>query len=151
MLDLESSINIMPALVYYEFLSHILYPTDIIVQLANLSLVRPLGLVKDVVVKIDGLPFPTDFNMVNVNTFTPPSQLFVLLGRSFLEMVKVAIDVDKGSLRIKQGRQSQTFVMINDNSTTNSACFSFVVFQDSSPPPKLEVKDVCSDPNGDHG
>lgn len=66
--------------------------------------------------------------MVNVNTFTPPSQLFVLLGRSFLEMVKVAIDVDKGSLRIKQGRQSQTFVMINDNSTTNSACFSFVVF-----------------------
>ena len=42
MLDLGSAINIMSTPIYADFQSHILYPADIIVQLADHSLVGQL-------------------------------------------------------------------------------------------------------------
>lgn len=82
-----------------------MHPFDILVELVDLSLVRPLGLVKDVVVRVDSLSFHVDFYVVNVNTSTSPSELFVLLGIPFLKTVKVVVNVDKWSLRIKHGDQ----------------------------------------------
>ena len=145
MLDLRSTVNIMLALVYSKFQLHIMHHADIIVYVVNLSLVRHLGLVKDVLVIVDDLLFPMDFYVVNVNTSSPPYELFGLLGKLFLNTTKVVIDVDKGYLRIKHGEKFQTYIMIDDSSSTNFACFTSYILQDSSLPPKSGVKDVGFD------
>lgn len=72
MLDPESVINIMYASIYVEFLSHILHYVDMLVQLVDHSLVRPLRVVKDVFVKVNGLIFPFDFYVIDVNAHSLP-------------------------------------------------------------------------------
>lgn len=86
----------MSAPVYYEFQCHILYPTDIWVQLVDHSLLKPLGLVKDALIRVNGLTFPSNFYVIDVIAHFPPSNLFVLQGWPFLKTTKVVIDVDKG-------------------------------------------------------
>ena len=109
----------MSAPVYYEFQSHILHYANILVQLTDLSLVRPLGVVKDVLVRVNDLFFPVDFYVLDVNASFPPSNLFVLLGRRFLKRTKVVIDVDKRSLQIKQGGKIEKTIMIDSSTSTN--------------------------------
>lgn len=67
MLDLRSAINIMPASIYFEFQSYILQFAYIIVQLANLSFLKPLGLVRDILVRVNDFPFHGDFYVVHEN------------------------------------------------------------------------------------
>lgn len=108
MLDIGSAINIMFVPIFFDFQSHILHPFNIRVQLANPSLARPLGLVWDMLmlIKANGLTFPTNFYVLDVNAPSHLSDLSVLLGRPFLKMAKVVIDVGKGSLQIKQERKN---------------------------------------------
>ena len=101
MLDLGSVVNVMFALVFFDFQSHILHPFNIWVQLVDHSLIRPLRLVKDMLVRVNGLYFPVDFYVLDVNASSPLSNLSILLGMPFLKIAKVVIDVDKGSLQIK--------------------------------------------------
>ena len=49
-------------------------------QLVDHSLVRPLGLVKDMLVRVNGLSFLVDFYVLDVNASSPPSNLSILLG-----------------------------------------------------------------------
>lgn len=83
--DLGSTINIMPTSVYFVFQSHILHAADIIVQLVDHSLVRPIGLVKDVLVQVNGLVFSSDFYVINmdVNSSTFVSKLLCFYGCLF--------------------------------------------------------------------
>ena len=67
MSDLGCGINIMHALVYAEFQSHMLDLTNIIVQLVDHSLVRPIGLVRDVLVLVNDLTFPSNFYVMNMD------------------------------------------------------------------------------------
>lgn len=98
MADLGPTINIMYAPIYYEFKSHILHFDDILVHLLDLSLVMPLGLVRDVLVKVNDFLFFADFYVIDVNVSSPPFELSILLGKPFLETMKVVINMDKGSL-----------------------------------------------------
>ncbi|RDY09407.1 hypothetical protein CR513_06223, partial [Mucuna pruriens] len=50
MLDLGASINVMPSIVYRSLKFGDLEPTSVMIQLANISIVHPLGIIKDVMV-----------------------------------------------------------------------------------------------------
>ena len=61
MLDLGSSINVMPKSIYNSLDLGPLQPTCITVQLADRSVVYPKGVIEDVLVKVKDLVFPADF------------------------------------------------------------------------------------------
>ena len=143
MLDLGSTINIMSATVYADFQSHILHPADIVVQLVDHSLVRPIGIVKNILIRVNGLCFSADFYVINmdVNSTSSASPLSVLLRRPFLKIAKLVIDVDEESLSLRHREKIEKFFISNDSSTTNLICFSSVIFQDCGKHPKLGVLD----------
>ncbi|RDX97033.1 hypothetical protein CR513_20244, partial [Mucuna pruriens] len=61
MLDLGASINVMPASTYRSLNFGDLEPTGMTIQLANRSIVQPLGVLEDVLVQVNELIFPADF------------------------------------------------------------------------------------------
>ncbi|RDY09185.1 hypothetical protein CR513_06490, partial [Mucuna pruriens] len=61
MLDLGASINVMPASIYRSLNFGDLEPTGMTIQLANRSIVQPLGVLEDVLVQVNELIFPANF------------------------------------------------------------------------------------------
>ena len=57
--------NIMPASLFHELRLLDLCSTNVVVQLANPSLTKPLGFLKDVYVNVDDLVFLVDFYVLN--------------------------------------------------------------------------------------
>jgi hypothetical protein len=60
-LDLGASINLLPYLVYLQLGLGKLKPTSMTLQLANRSVKIPLGIIEDVLIKVDKFYFPVDF------------------------------------------------------------------------------------------
>jgi len=59
--DLGISISVMPKHVYHSLSLEPLNKTSIVIQLADRSFVYPLGVIEDILVKIDSLVIPCDF------------------------------------------------------------------------------------------
>ncbi|RDX92493.1 hypothetical protein CR513_25363, partial [Mucuna pruriens] len=70
MLDLEASINVMLTSVYKSLNFGALEPTRMTIQLANRSVVQPLGVLEDVLVQVNELIFPTDFYVLDMEDET---------------------------------------------------------------------------------
>ncbi|XP_050919385.1 uncharacterized protein LOC127136919 [Lathyrus oleraceus] len=66
MLDLGAGINIMPTSVYNNLDLGPLHHTCLIIQLANRSNARPIGVVEDVLVQVNDLIFPVDFYILDI-------------------------------------------------------------------------------------
>ncbi|RDX98251.1 hypothetical protein CR513_18861, partial [Mucuna pruriens] len=64
MLDLGALINIMLTSIYRSLNLGDLESTGMVIQLANKSVVQPLGVLEDVLVQIKELIFPTNFYML---------------------------------------------------------------------------------------
>ncbi|RDY06693.1 hypothetical protein CR513_09276, partial [Mucuna pruriens] len=71
MLDLGASINIMLTSIYKSLNCEDLEPTWMTIQLANRNVIQPLGVLEDVLVKVDELIFPTNFYVLNMEDETP--------------------------------------------------------------------------------
>jgi hypothetical protein len=61
LLDLGASVNLLPYLVYVQLGLGELKPTSMTLQLADRSVKVPLGIVEDVLIKVDKFYFPIDF------------------------------------------------------------------------------------------
>ncbi|RDY01380.1 hypothetical protein CR513_15301, partial [Mucuna pruriens] len=70
MLDLGASINVMPTSVYKSLNFGDLEPTSVVIQLANRSVVQPMGILEDVLVQVNKLIFPTDFYVLDMEDET---------------------------------------------------------------------------------
>ncbi|RDX96338.1 hypothetical protein CR513_21010, partial [Mucuna pruriens] len=66
MLDLGASINVMPALAYKSLNFGDLEPIGMEIQLANKSVVQPLGVLEDVLIHVNKLIFPADFYVLDM-------------------------------------------------------------------------------------
>ncbi|RDX67622.1 hypothetical protein CR513_53476, partial [Mucuna pruriens] len=110
MLDLGASINVMPASIYRYLNFGDLEPTGMTIQLANKSIVQPLGVLEDVLVQVNELIFPTDFYVLDMEDETSRKESTLILGRPFLMMARTKIDVHAGTLSMEF---SDTFVQFN--------------------------------------
>ncbi|RDY13924.1 Retrovirus-related Pol polyprotein, partial [Mucuna pruriens] len=63
------------------------------IQLENRSVVQPLGVLKDVIVQVNGMIFPTDFYVLNMEDKTSRKGSTLILGRPFLMTARTKIDV----------------------------------------------------------
>ncbi|RDX74707.1 hypothetical protein CR513_45502, partial [Mucuna pruriens] len=66
MLDLGASINVMSTSIYRSLNFGDLEPMGMTIQLANRSIVQPLGVLEDVLVQINELIFPADFYVLDM-------------------------------------------------------------------------------------
>ncbi|RDX64683.1 hypothetical protein CR513_56732, partial [Mucuna pruriens] len=101
MLDLGASINVMPTSIYKSLNCRDLEPTRMTIQLANRSIVQPLGVLEDVLVQVDELMFPADFYVLNMEDETPGKGSTLILGRLFLITTKTKIDVHARTLSME--------------------------------------------------
>ncbi|RDX85394.1 hypothetical protein CR513_33429, partial [Mucuna pruriens] len=80
------------------------------IQLANRSVVQPLGILEDVLVQVNELIFPTDFYMLDMEDETSGKGSTLILGRPFLMTARTNIDVHAGTLSMEFG---DTLVQFN--------------------------------------
>ncbi|RDY00581.1 hypothetical protein CR513_16218, partial [Mucuna pruriens] len=85
MLDLGASINVMPTSIYKFLKFGDLEPIEMTIQLANMSVVQPLCVLEDVLVKVYELIFPTDFYFNIFEAMKHPTEDHSLFGIDLLD------------------------------------------------------------------
>ncbi|RDX76395.1 Retrovirus-related Pol polyprotein from transposon opus, partial [Mucuna pruriens] len=110
MLDLGASINVMPTSIYKSLNFGDLEPTRMIIQLANSSVVQPLGVLEDVLVQVNELIFPIDFYVLDMEDETSGKGSTLILGRPFIMTARTKINVNAETLSMEFG---DTLVQFN--------------------------------------
>jgi len=101
MLDLGTSINVMPLSIFKSISLGPLQPTSVVIQLANRSVAHPVGLIDDVLVRVGELIFPTDFYILDMEEGFSHDSAPIILGRPFLKTARTKIDVHAGTLSME--------------------------------------------------
>ncbi|GJQ98058.1 reverse transcriptase domain-containing protein [Tanacetum coccineum] len=104
--DLGASINLMPLSVWKKLSLPELTPTCMTLELADRSITQPIGIAKDVYVKVGRFQFLVDFVVVD---FDADPRVPLILGRSFLKTGRALIDVYEGELTLRVGKEAVTF------------------------------------------
>nr|GEW91519.1 reverse transcriptase domain-containing protein [Tanacetum cinerariifolium] len=95
--DLDASINLMPLFMWEGLSLSELTPTCIILELADRLVSKPIGIAKDVSVKVGVFYFLANFMVID---FEPDPRVPLILERCFLKTVRALIDVHKGELTL---------------------------------------------------
>ncbi|GJV39004.1 reverse transcriptase domain-containing protein [Tanacetum coccineum] len=104
--DLGASINLMPFSVWKKLNLPNLTSTCMTLELVDRSISRPIGIAKDVNVKVGVFQFPADFVVVD---FEPDPRVPLILGRCFLKTGRALIDVYEGELTLRVGNEAITY------------------------------------------
>nr|GFB27312.1 reverse transcriptase domain-containing protein [Tanacetum cinerariifolium] len=104
--DLGASINLMPLSVWKELSLPELTLTCMTLELTDRSVSKPIGIAKDIEVKVGMFHFPTDFVVVD---FKPDPRVPLILKRCFLKTGRALIDVHKGELTLRIGNEAITY------------------------------------------
>ena len=107
--DSGDSINLMPLSVAKQLSLGELIPTTITLQMADRSMVKPEGVLEDVLVTVGKFVFPVDFIILDMEA---DSQVPLLLGRPFLATGAALIDMQKGVLTLRVGEEVAAFNLI---------------------------------------
>ncbi|GJZ17750.1 putative ribonuclease H-like domain-containing protein [Tanacetum coccineum] len=123
MVDLGASINVVPRSIFEHLHLIDLKKKNMLCEMADMSKKAPLGIVENVLVKIDKFLFPADFVILD-NT---PSET-TILGRPLLATIHAKIDVYAGkiSLGINENRISFN-TMRKDHNYANPSEKNFMV------------------------
>ena len=107
--DSGASINFMPLSITKQLSLGELIPTTITLQMADKSMVKPEGVLEDVLVTVGKFVFPVDFIILDMEA---DSQVPLLLGRPFLATGAARIDMQKGVLTLRVGEEVAAFNLI---------------------------------------
>ena len=81
-------------------------PTTVTLQLADRSLKHPIGIIEDVLVKVDKFIFPADFIVLDIEE---DKEIPIILGRPFLATGRAMIDVHRGELKLRVQEEEVKF------------------------------------------
>ncbi|GKE90718.1 reverse transcriptase domain-containing protein, partial [Tanacetum coccineum] len=104
--DSGASINLLPHSIYKQLGVEALNPTRMTLELTNRLITHPMGIAKDVVVRVDGFTFLADFVVVN---FEPGPRVPIILGRPFLRTAKALIDLYEEKLTLRVGKEELVY------------------------------------------
>nr|GEV28574.1 reverse transcriptase domain-containing protein [Tanacetum cinerariifolium] len=107
-----------------EPITSLIYPGKFLIpcdfpELADRLISRPVGVAEDVYVKVGSFHFPDDFVVVD---FDADPRAPLILGRLFLKTGRALIDVFKGELTLRVGKEAITFNL--DQTSRYSANYS---------------------------
>nr|GEY90681.1 reverse transcriptase domain-containing protein [Tanacetum cinerariifolium] len=104
--DLGASINLMPLFVWEGLSLPELTLTCMTLKLADRSVSKPIGIAKDVTIKVGVSHFPADFVVVD---FEPDPRVLLILERCFLKTGRALIDVHTGELTLRIRNKAITY------------------------------------------
>nr|GEX33623.1 DNA-directed DNA polymerase [Tanacetum cinerariifolium] len=104
--DLGASINLMQLSLWNKLFLPDLSPMCMTLELADRLISRPVRVSEDVFVKVGTFLFPADFVVVD---FDADPRVPLILRRSFHKTVRSLIDVFKGELTLRVGKEAITF------------------------------------------
>nr|GEZ96820.1 reverse transcriptase domain-containing protein [Tanacetum cinerariifolium] len=104
--DLGASINLMPFSVWNKLSLPDLSPTCMTLEIVDRSISHPIGVAEDVFVKVGTFHFPANFVVID---FDADPRVPLILGRSILKTGRALIDVFKGELTLRFGKEAITF------------------------------------------
>ncbi|GJT66937.1 DNA-directed DNA polymerase [Tanacetum coccineum] len=88
MADLGASVNVLPRGIYEYLKLTNLMRTDMLVEMADMTKKAPLGIIENILVRIDKFLFPSDFVIIDKT----PNET-IILGRPFLATIHAEINV----------------------------------------------------------
>nr|GEZ96345.1 reverse transcriptase domain-containing protein [Tanacetum cinerariifolium] len=118
--DLGASINLMPLSVWEGLLLLELTSTCMILELADRSFSKPVGITKDVSIKVGVFYFPADFVVVD---FEPDPRVPLILGRSGVVGIGVGGDGDCFLCQEVVGKGRKTGQMFGQETLCLAQCF----------------------------
>nr|GFA62437.1 reverse transcriptase domain-containing protein [Tanacetum cinerariifolium] len=127
--DPGASINLMPLSVWEGLSLLELTPTCMTLELADPLVSKPIGIAKDVSVKVGVFYFPADFEVVD---FEPDPRVPLILGRCFLKTGRALIDVHKGELTLRIGNEAITY-NLDQTSSGNPTPYDDPIVSTTSP------------------
>ncbi|KAL1558615.1 hypothetical protein AAHA92_09057 [Salvia divinorum] len=107
--DLGASINILPLSVFKMMERTVMTYTDRVIQLADGSCIKPVGILENATVKVQNFLYPADFHVIRMSDTESAGTSRVLLGRPFLKTAKAIIDVFEGTISLKYQGKKYTF------------------------------------------
>ncbi|XP_070007075.1 uncharacterized protein [Nicotiana sylvestris] len=116
--NLGTSINLMPYLVFKTLGIRQLRPTSIRLQMADRTMKRPLGIINDVLVRVDKFILSADFVILD---YEVNYEVMIILGRPFLSTGKALIDVEEGKLTFRVGDEKMVFYVCKSMKQPNSS------------------------------
>ena len=138
--DSGASITLMPLSMVQRLSLGELTPTTIILQMANRSMAQPEGVLEDVLVKVGKFVFPVDFVVMKMEE---DNQVPPLLGRLFLATGAALIDVQKGELTLRVGKEAVHF-NLNKSLTQSDVDAENFNFVDNSSPISFDLISNCN-------
>ncbi|XP_070021329.1 uncharacterized protein [Nicotiana sylvestris] len=122
--DLGASINLMPYTVFKTLGIGKPRTTYMILQMADRTMKRLLGVIDDVLVHVDKFILPADFVILDCEV---GYEVPIILGRPFLAPGKALVDVEAGELTFQVGDEKVVFHVCKSMRQPNSnEVFSFV-------------------------
>jgi len=106
LIELRASINLMPLSMCRRIGELEIMPTRMTLQLADLSITRPYGVVEDVLVKVRQFNFPADFVIMDIEEDV---EIPFILGRPFMLTANCVVDMGKGNMEMSVDDQKVTF------------------------------------------
>ncbi|GJY55825.1 reverse transcriptase domain-containing protein [Tanacetum coccineum] len=101
--DLGASINLMPLSIWKKLGLPDLTSTRMVLELADRTISKPLGIAENVFVKVGKFYFPVDFVILD---FAADPRVPLILGRPFLSTAHALIDVYEGEIILRHDDQS---------------------------------------------
>ncbi|XP_070034226.1 uncharacterized protein [Nicotiana tomentosiformis] len=96
--DLGASINLMPYSVFKMLGIGQPRPTSMRLQMVDHTMKRPLGIIDDVLVRVDKFIIPMDFVILDCEV---DNEVPIILGRPFLDTGKALVDVEASELTLR--------------------------------------------------
>ncbi|CAJ2640738.1 unnamed protein product [Trifolium pratense] len=106
LIDLGSSINLIPLSVIKRVGGLDITRTRMTLQLADKSITRPSGMAEDVLVKVDKFMFPIDFVVMDIEE---DDDVPLILGRPFMKTARMMIDIDDGVMKVRVQDEEVSF------------------------------------------
>jgi hypothetical protein len=132
LLDLGAGVNLLSYTVYETLGLAELKPTSVTLQLADRSIKRLRGILKDVLVKVGEFILPTDFIVLDMEESPMPLPLPIILGRPFIRTVDTKICVKKGIVSMKVNGEKIEFKIFDALKLPQDdmECFNVCIVQD---------------------
>ncbi|KAH0678939.1 hypothetical protein KY284_020024 [Solanum tuberosum] len=104
--DLGASINLMPLSIYMKLGLGDPKPTTMRLLMADRTVKRPIGVLHDMLVKVESFIFLADFVILDCEVdFEVP----IILGRPFLSTGCALVDMEKGQMKFRLNNEEATF------------------------------------------
>jgi hypothetical protein len=102
LMDMGTSINILPLATYQRLAIGPLKNTSVSLQLADGVTRLPIGIVEDVLIRVNKFILPADFVVLDMNEDVHmDEECPIILGKHFMAMAGVKINVQKGTICLK--------------------------------------------------